>query len=224
MNTFQEIRESVINFSFETEQVESYYKDLIRNYLDLAASCGAGINTPMTREEIKAYLALSEAKEGFGEIRNIINRVLNSGSFQGLEYGLFSSEKGRFEYNLNTFIKHSSQNYRMRFQTDIERGAMINTLDIIYNCFETNSNDLEGFTSDYWWISSKGMCDYLYKLQLLVVRNIKESLHTQQGNLQVEIYSLYLNSSLFLFGLLGPIAFIYKGFVKHFNRIDSVSN
>jgi methyl-accepting chemotaxis protein len=224
LNNFQELRESITAFSFEVDQVESYYNGLVRNYLDLVVSCGAEINIPRTKKEIIAYLAISEAKEGFGEIRNMINKAVNSGSFQGLEYGLFSSKKGMFENNLNAFMKHSSKDYKLRFQTDLQNGSLINCLDVIYTCFEAKTNDLLGFTSNYWWNSSKGMCEYLYEVQLFAIKNINESLNAGKKSVQDEIYLFLLIFSLVLFGLIVFVAILVKGIFKQIDKLSVEEN
>ena len=172
LDRFQNVRESLTGYSFGPNQVENEYKQLISYYLDLVATYGSEINTPLTKEEMKAYLALAEAKEGLGKIRNMINRALVFGMFQQLEYGIFSSEKGTFEYNLKNFMKNSPEEFRMRFQMDLQGGSMMNTLDIINYCFENKTNDLSDFTSTDWWISATGTINHFHELELFVLGNI----------------------------------------------------
>jgi len=224
LNTFQKVRESLTNFSFVSGQVESDYKVLIRYYMDLVASCASQINTVLTKEEIMAFLSLSEAKEGLGKIRYIIDKALHNGGFKRLEYGMFSGEKATFEYNLNSFIKRSPDDFRIRFQIDLQDGAMMNALDIINYCFENGTNDLVGFTSKEWWISSKGMINHFRELELYVLKSIKGSLVIKKETIQSEKDFLYLILLTCLFGFLILVIFITKSIILQWKKIESITN
>lgn len=223
LNEFQKTRESLTGYSFGPDEVEGEYEALISHYLDLVATFGSEINTPLTKEEMKAYLALAEAKEGLGKIRNMINRALVFGMFQQLEYGMFSGEKGTFEYNLKAFMKHSPEEFRMRFEMDLQGGSMINTLDIINYCFENETNDLSDFTSTDWWISATGTINHFHELELFVLGNIKASLTSQENELEERIYSLYLMLSVVLFGVLILVSLIAKSIAKQLQNIEFVA-
>lgn len=223
LNNFQKIRESVTGYSFGPDQVENEYHQIIDHYLELVASFGSEINTPLTKEEMKAYLALAQAKESLGNIRNMINKALVFGMFQQLEYGMFSGAKGTFEYNLKTFMRHSPEDFRMRFQMDLQGGSMMNTLDIINFCFENKTNDLTEFTASDWWFSATGTINHFHELELFVLSNIKESLTIQENELQTGIDSLYMMLSSVLFGVLVLVSLIAKSITSQLKKIEFAS-
>ena len=219
LNNFQKIRESLTGYSFGPDQVENEYHEIIDHYLELVASYGSEINTTLTKEEMKAYLALAQAKESLGNIRNVINKALVFGMFQRLEYGVFSGAKGTFEYNLKTFMKHSPEDFRMRFEMDLQGGSMMNTLDILNYCFENKTNDLTEFTASDWWFSATGTINHFHELELFVLGNIKQSLTNQENELQNGIDSLYMMLSSVLFGVLLLVSLIAKSITSQLKKM-----
>ncbi len=224
LNDFQKIRSALTTPFFSPEQIENEYNQIISYYLNTVASYGSMVNTPLTKEEMKAYLALAEAKESLGKIRNMVNKALVYGQFQQLEYGVFSGAKGTFEYNLKTFMNHSPEDFRMRFEMDLQGGSMLNTLDLINYCFETQTNDLTDFTAQDWWIGATGTINHFHELELFVLGNIKESLTLQENKLQSDIDSLYLMLSSVLFGVLVLISLIAKNITSQLRKIESVAH
>lgn len=223
LNEFQEVRASLTGYSYGPDEVNIAYNKLIKHYLNIVAEVGSEINTPNTKEEMKAYLALAESKESLGKIRNLINKALVFGMFQQLEYGMFSGYKGAFEYNLNLFMKHSPENFKSRFKMDLEGGTMLNTIQIIDYCFESSTSSLSDYTPTDWWISSTGTINLLHEQELFVLGSIKQSLSKESTILQQEISSLYVMLSCVLAGLLLLVALIAKSITKPLKKIEIVA-
>ena len=222
LNEFEKIRNKITGYTFGPNQVERGYNQLISYYLDLVAQVGSAINTPLIKEEMKAYLSLAESKESLGKIRNVINKALVFSLFQRYEYGIFSELNGAFKYNLNVFLRHSPDKFKSRFSMDIQAGTMINTLDIINYCFENQTNNLSEFTATDWWISATGSINLLHELELFVLSNIKGSLNQQEEYLENDIYSLYLMLSIVLISVLVLVSLIAKSITGQLKRIEFV--
>ena len=224
LNEFQKIRNNITGYSLGPSQVERGYNQLISNFLDIVAYVGSGINTPLIKEEMKAYLSLAESKESLGRIRNVINKALVFSVFQGYEYGAFSELNAAFKNNLNVFLRHSPDEFKSRFSMDIQAGTMINTLDIINYCFENQTNNLSEFTATDWWISATGSINLLHELELFVLSNIKESLNKQEEYLENEINVLYLMLSIVLGSVLVLASLIANSISRQLKRIEFVAH
>lgn len=223
LRSFNTVRKSLTGYSYGPDEVNTSYNQIIAHYLDLVAEVGSEINTPLTKEEMKAYLALAESKESLSKIRNAINKALVFGMFQELEYGIFSGDKGVFEYNLNLFMKHSPENFKARFKLDLEGGTILNTIQIIDYCFESQSNNLTDYTSTDWWISATGTINLLHEQELFVLNSIKSSLVQQEAELRDDIDALYLMLSAVLFGLLLLVAIIARSITHPLKNIELVA-
>lgn len=223
LNEFQSVRNALTGYSLGPDQVEEAYNNIINHYLDLVAAVGAEINTPLTKEEMKAYLALAQSKERLGRIRNMVNKALVFNMFQRLEYGVFSGEKGAFEYNMSLFMKHSPANLKTRFNMDLQGGTMLNTLQILDYCFENQTNALTDFTAEDWWISATGTINLLHELEIFVLSSIRGSLQTQEKALSDDIDGLFLMLASVLFGMLVLVALITKSITNPLKKIEKAA-
>lgn len=223
LNEFQSVRNALTGYSLGPDQVEEAYNNIINHYLDLVAEVGAEINTPLTKEEMKAYLALAQSKERLGRIRNMVNKALVFNMFQRLEYGFFSGEKGAFEYNMSLFMKHSPENFKSRFNMDLQGGTMLNTLQILDYCFENQTNALTDFTAEDWWISATGTINLLHELEIFVLSSIRGSLQTQEKALSDDIDGLFLMLASVLFGMLVLVALITKSITNPLKKIEKAA-
>lgn len=219
----KEVRANLTGFSLGPNEVQLYYDKVIEKFLDMVAGIGSEINTPLTKEEMKAYLSLVQTKESLGKIRNSVNEALIFGMFQRLGYGKFSGHKGAFEYNLNAFVKYSPEELKNRFSMDLEGGTMLNTLRMIDYCFETKTNRLTDFNASDWWFSATGTINVLHELELFVISRVKNSLASQEQELQSEIDSLFLMLSGVLAIVLLFVSIIAKSITSELKKIENAA-
>lgn len=217
------VRDNLTGFSLGPKEVGTYYNKVISKFLDMVARMGSEVNTPLTKEEMKAYFSLVQTKESLGKIRNSVNEALIFGMFQRLGYGEFSGYKGAFEYNLNAFISYSPEELRSRFTMDLEGGTMLNTLEMIDYCFETETNRLTNFTAFDWWLSATGTINVLHELELFVINRVKISLDNQEDKLQSDIDYLYLMLSVVLTIVLLMVSFIAKSITSDLQKIEDAA-
>jgi signal transduction histidine kinase len=222
-NDLKEVRANLTGFSLGPREVQTYYNKVIGKFLSIVSGVGSEINTPLTKEEMKAYLSLVQTKENLGKIRNSVNEALIFGQFQRLGYGEFSGYKGAFKYNLDAFVNYSPTELKSRFIMDLEGGTMLNTLQMIDYCFETETNRLVNFTASDWWFSATGTMNVLHELEQFVINRVKISLKTQEEKLQSEIDNLYI----MLFGVLTivllMVSFIAKSITSDLQKIENAA-
>ena len=164
------VRANLTGFSLGPTEVQLYYNKVIEKFLTIVNGIGSEINTPLTKELMKAYLSLIQTKESLGKIRNSVNEALIFGKFERLGYGKFSGYKGAFKNNLDAFVNYSPKDLRSRVMMDLEGGTMSNTLQMIDYCFETESNRLVNFNASDWWFSATGTINVLHELEQFVIK------------------------------------------------------
>ncbi|MCX6182631.1 MAG: ATP-binding protein [Bacteroidetes bacterium] len=168
-----EVRKKISWFGMSYEEVDFYYSDVIEQLIDRITAIGTSSGTEKTNDAIRGYISLIRTKESLGRMRTTLNKALDMGRFDGLDYGKFSGQKGAFESNIKSFVKLASAPLNDVFQRDFYHGNVARMLEMTDYAFEHPQDRLYTYTAEDWWISATGAMNILNDIEEMSLAEIQ---------------------------------------------------
>jgi signal transduction histidine kinase len=195
----REVRSKISWFQMSSEEVDTYYSNVIEQLIERIASIATASGIEKTNDAMRAYISLIRTKESLGRMRTTINKAFDMGRFEGLDYGKFAGQKGAFESNLKSFLKLASSELNDVFQRDFYHGNVARMLEMTDYAFEHPQDRLYTYTAEDWWISATGALNILKEIEVLAFHGIEYLIREEYKSAQDKINaSLIMISSTIL--------------------------
>lgn len=205
------------------DEVDSFYYSLKANLLEEVSVISRSSKNIALKNLFEAHLFLLYSKDFLASMRSELESGLSAGKFEGNDYGIFTSSKGKYEINLERFKRTASPELADYFNDKFQGPFVNQTFTIIDAAFSDPSLANFNYNAGTWWENATSAINSLKEVEDfssdLISKTAKDQLSISNDNLTKNIIIAIIVVALILLIVASTISDI----VKDINRIKGAA-
>lgn len=202
---------------------DTFYSSFKARLLEQVSNVLRSTDALTLKNSIEEHLFLLYLKDFLAQIRSELGRAIARQKFEGIEYGSFSSLKGRHELNMLRFKSIASPELKKFFDTKFQGPFVRQTYAIINEAFNSPSITPSKYDYNTWWESATSSINALKEVEdysgILIKQKANNELSDSHANLQFNIILAILIVCLIILFVTSTI----RGIVNSINKIKAAA-
>lgn len=194
--------------------VDTFYYELKANLLEAVSRISRSSDNVTLKNLFEAHLFLLYSKDFLASMRSELESGLVAGKFEGNDYGIFSSSKGKYEINLERFKRTASPELEDYFNQKFQGPFVNKTFAIIEAAFNNPSLANFNYNAGTWWENATSAINSLKETEDFssdfISKTAKDQLSISNTHLTKNIIIAFLVLVLILLIVVSTISDIVK--------------